>query len=61
MWLSFGENQLAVRLMVLTESSQAMGSGESTYEGVGSTERASWAVEVDCLAESWTAMNGGKV
>ena len=47
--------------MALTESSQAMGLEESTYEGGGSTDRASWVVEVDCLAESWTVMNGGKV
>ena len=61
MQLSFGENQPAVRSMALTESLQAMGSEESTYEGVGSMERASWVVEVDYLAESWTAINGGKV
>ena len=43
-----------------TESSQAKGFEESTYEGVDSTETASLVVEVDCLAEDWTATNGGK-
>ena len=37
-----------------------IGLEESTYEVVGSTERTSCVVELDCLAESWAAMNGRK-
>ena len=37
-----------------------MSLAESTYEVVGSTERTSSVVEMNCVAESWTVMNGGK-
>ena len=52
MWLGFGGDLGAVRSMVLTERSWEIGSEESTYEVAGSTERTSWVVEIDYLAES---------
>ena len=60
MWLGFGGDQGAVRLTVRNESSWAMSLAESTYEVVGSMERTSLVVEIDCVAESWTVMNGRK-